>query len=79
MHGLRGEDELRGSLYHKKAPSVAWPVSLGSKARRLCMRGEAESGDVGDMRLQVLACRENLPVGPRLSAGALPQCRNELK
>ena len=41
--------------------------------------GEAESGDVGDMRLRVLACRENLPVGPRLSAGALPQCRNELK
>ena len=43
------------------------------------MRGEAESGDVGDMRLRVLACRENLPVGSRLSAGALPQCRNELK
>ena len=42
------------------------------------MRG-AESGDVGDMRLRVLACRENLPVGPRLSAGALPQCRNEPK
>ena len=43
------------------------------------MRGEAESGDVGDMRLRVLACRENLPVGPRLSAGGLPQCRNEVK
>ena len=33
------------------------------------MRGEAESGDVGDMRLRVLACRENLPVGSRLSRG----------
>ena len=29
---------------HKKAPSVVWPASLGSKARRLCMRGVRRRG-----------------------------------
>ena len=31
---------VAGVPIHKKAPPVAWPASLGSKARRPCMRGE---------------------------------------
>ena len=63
---------------HEKAPPVARPASLGGKAGRLCMRGpNPATWATWDVRAS--ACGGNLPVGPRLSAGALPRCRDELK
>ena len=80
LHGLRGEDGLRGSPVHEKAPPAVRPASLGSKARRPCMRGgEPNPATWAAWDARALACGGNLPVGPRLSAGALPQCGNELK
>ena len=68
-----------GAPVHEKAPPVVWPASLGSKARRLCMRGEPNPATWATWDVRVSACRGNLPVGPRLSAGAPPQGRNEPK
>ena len=68
-----------GAPVHEKTPPAVRPASLGSKARRPCMRGEPNPATWETWDVRASACGGNLPVGPRLSAVALPQCRNELK